>query len=79
MIEEWDLASINLDRIKKQRYEVAVLPTSAIEPHNFHLPYGQDFFPGMPYFQALLQRGLAKMPEGGLPTGVALWRRFQSL
>jgi len=44
MIEEWDLASINLDRIKKHTYEVAVLPTSAIEPHNFHLPYGQDFF-----------------------------------
>ena len=44
MIEEWDLASTNLDRIKKHKFEVAVLPTSAIEPHNFHLPSGQDFF-----------------------------------
>lgn len=44
MIEEWDLAAVNLDRVKKQQYEVAVLPTSAVEPHNYHLPYGQDFF-----------------------------------
>ena len=43
MIEEWDLTSTNLGRISKRRYEVAVLSTGAIEPHNRHLPEGQDF------------------------------------
>ena len=33
MIEEWDLASINLDRIKKHDYEVAV-PTLMCGPKN---------------------------------------------
>jgi creatinine amidohydrolase len=42
MIEEWDLTATNLGRVSKRKYEVAVLPTAAIEPHNFHLPEGQD-------------------------------------
>jgi creatinine amidohydrolase len=43
MIEEWDITATNLFRARKRRYEVAVLPVGAIEPHNLHLPYGQDF------------------------------------
>ena len=43
MIDEWDLASTNLHRITQRQYEVAVLPTSAIETHNRHLPLGQDW------------------------------------
>lgn len=42
MIEEWDLTATNLRRVSARSYEVAVLPTAAIEPHNRHLPYGQD-------------------------------------
>ena len=42
-INEWDLASTNLYRIYKRKYEVAVIPVGAIEPHNRHLPEGQDF------------------------------------
>jgi len=42
-IAEWDLTATNLGRVATRRYEAAVLPTSAIEPHNRHLPYGQDF------------------------------------
>ena len=42
-INEWDLASTNLYRIWKRKYEVAVIPVGAIEPHNRHLPEGQDF------------------------------------
>ncbi|MBN1846795.1 MAG: creatininase family protein, partial [Sedimentisphaerales bacterium] len=42
-IEEWDLTATNLFRVRQRRYEVAVIPTGAIEPHNRHLPYGQDF------------------------------------
>lgn len=43
MINEWDLTKTNQTRLKKNMPEVAVIPTSAIEPHNLHLPEGQDF------------------------------------
>ncbi len=42
-IEPWDLAAMNLGRLQGMQYEVAVLPTAAIEAHNRHLPEGQDF------------------------------------
>ncbi len=29
-------------QIKGQKYEVAILPWGATEPHNYHLPYGTD-------------------------------------
>ncbi len=44
MINEWDLTETNLGRLAQQKFEVAVLPIGAIEPHNRHLPEGQDFF-----------------------------------
>lgn len=43
MIDQWDLTSTNLHKLSQQKMEVAVLPTGAIEPHNRHLPQGQDF------------------------------------
>ncbi len=43
MINEWDLTQTNLSRLSKQKMEVAVIPVGAIEPHNRHLPEGQDF------------------------------------
>ncbi|MDP6634311.1 MAG: creatininase family protein [Phycisphaerae bacterium] len=43
MIDEWDLTATNLHRISQRDYEVAVLPVGAVEPHNRHLPQGQDF------------------------------------
>jgi len=43
MIDEWDLTATNLHRISQRKYEVAVLPVGAIEPHNRHLPQGQDY------------------------------------
>jgi len=42
MINEWDLTQTNLGRILQRKYEVAVLPIGAMEPHNRHLPEGQD-------------------------------------
>jgi len=39
---DWDLATVNLHRLRELNYEVAVLPTGATEPHNLHLPCGQD-------------------------------------
>ena len=43
MIDEWDITATNLHRITQRQYEVAVLPTAAIEAHNRHLPEGMDF------------------------------------
>lgn len=42
-ISNWLLKETNLRRLKENMPEVAVIPTSAIEPHNLHLPIGQDF------------------------------------
>jgi creatinine amidohydrolase len=42
MIDEWDITSTNQHRVARRTYEVAVLPIGAVEPHNFHLPLGQD-------------------------------------
>lgn len=42
----WILAETNYAHTKVNRYEVAVLPLGAIEPHNLHLPYGTDLFEG---------------------------------
>ncbi|MCI0496132.1 creatininase family protein, partial [candidate division KSB1 bacterium] len=44
MIHDWDLTETNLSCLSKKKPEVAVIPIGAIEPHNFHLPEGQDFF-----------------------------------
>jgi creatinine amidohydrolase len=40
----WKLAETNYGEVKQRRYEVAVLPFGATEPHNLHLPYGTDTF-----------------------------------
>lgn len=36
------LEETNWRQINNQKYEVAVLPWGATEPHNYHLPYGTD-------------------------------------
>ncbi len=38
------LAETNFSHVKDCKYEVAVLPMGATEPHNLHLPYGTDTF-----------------------------------
>ncbi|HEY8505323.1 MAG TPA: creatininase family protein, partial [Gemmataceae bacterium] len=38
----WKLAEANYAAVKQHRYEVAVLPLGATEPHNLHLPYATD-------------------------------------
>jgi creatinine amidohydrolase len=41
----WLLEETNLGHVRQQeeRFQVAVLPMGATEPHNYHLPYGNDF------------------------------------
>lgn len=42
----WILAETNYGFTKANRYDAAVLPLGATEPHNLHLPYGTDLFEG---------------------------------
>jgi creatinine amidohydrolase len=69
----WKLAEINYGYVKEHRYEVAVLPLGATEPHNLHLPYGTDSLEGDTIGEAICeaahQRGakvvlLPTMPYG---------------
>jgi creatinine amidohydrolase len=43
-MREWVLSEQNYDFIRSQKWEVAVLPFGATEPHNLHMPYGTDVF-----------------------------------
>lgn len=36
------LEETNWKQIKNEKYDVAILPWGATEPHNYHLPYGTD-------------------------------------
>ena len=36
------LEQTNWKQVKTQKYDVAILPWGATEPHNYHLPYGTD-------------------------------------
>ncbi len=38
----WKLAELNYAQVRRQQYEVAVIPLGCTEPHNLHLPYAQD-------------------------------------
>lgn len=41
-MREWVLADQNHAFLREQKWEVAVLPFGATEPHNLHMPYGTD-------------------------------------
>lgn len=43
-MENFKLENITQKDIKERKIEVAVIPIGATEPHNYHLPYGTDFF-----------------------------------
>ena len=43
-MRHWILEETNYGHVRDNRYDVAVLPLGATEPHNLHLPYGTDIF-----------------------------------
>ena len=43
-MKAWRLKELTYKEVKDTRYEIAVLPIGATEPHNLHLPHGTDFF-----------------------------------
>src|SRR6267142_2665662 len=44
-MRHWLLEELNFGHVRQEKSicQVAVLPMGATEPHNFHLPYGNDF------------------------------------
>lgn len=44
MIRPYILAETNWEALKKEKFELAVLPWGATEAHNYHLPYGTDVY-----------------------------------
>jgi creatinine amidohydrolase len=69
----WNLLHLNYATIKQQRYQVAVLPLGATEPHNLHLPYGTDVLEGRIVGEhicaAAAQRGASVVLLPTLPYG----------
>lgn len=41
-MKSYILEQTNWKQVKNEKYEVAVLPWGATEPHNYHMPYGTD-------------------------------------
>ena len=41
-MREWVLAEQNHNFLREQKWEAALLPFGATEPHNLHMPYGTD-------------------------------------
>ena len=43
-MKQFILNEVNWKFIRENKFEIAVLPWGATEPHNYHLPYGTDYF-----------------------------------
>ncbi len=75
MIQEWDINQTNLRRLRENGIpRVAVIPTSAVEPHNLHLPYGEDFLHSAWVARNVVERAWKRcrsvMCLPGIPYGV---------
>jgi creatinine amidohydrolase len=58
---EWELAAQTHDFIRQNKWDVAVLPFGATEPHNLHMPYGTDNF----QVEAIARRACEKTYRSG--------------
>ena len=71
---EFVLAEQNHQFISSHKWEVAVLPFGATEPHNFHMPYGTDNFQleeiGRRSCEYAYQRGAKVLLLPTMPFGV---------
>lgn len=68
------LKEINWKYIKENSFEIAVLPWGAIEPHNYHLPYGTDYYQSKAISELASQKAWSKgakvMVLPSMPFGV---------
>jgi creatinine amidohydrolase len=73
-MRSWILAEQNHAFIRSQKWEVAVLPFGATEPHNLHMPYGTDNFQveaiGQRACEAAFQAGARVLLLPTIPYGV---------
>jgi creatinine amidohydrolase len=60
-MREWVLAEQNHAFVRAQKWEVAVLPFGATEPHNLHMPYGTDNYE----VEAIAQRACESAYKAG--------------
>lgn len=60
-MRDWVLAEQNHAFLKEHKWEVAVLPFGATEPHNLHMPYGTDTY----QVEAMGQRICEKAYQAG--------------
>jgi creatinine amidohydrolase len=60
-MRDWVLAEQNHGSLRSRKWEVAVLPFGATEPHNLHMPYGTDTF----QVEAIGERACAKAHAAG--------------
>src|SRR5579864_4173948 len=60
-MRDWILAEQNHAFLRQQKWEVAVLPFGATEPHNLHMPYGTDTY----QVEAMGQRACERAYRGG--------------
>jgi creatinine amidohydrolase len=60
-LRECELAAQTHDFIRGQKWEVAILPFGATEPHNLHMPYGTDNF----QVEAIGRRACEKAYQAG--------------
>jgi creatinine amidohydrolase len=73
-MREWVLAEQTHEFIRSRKWEVAVLPFGATEPHNLHMPYGTDNFEveevGSRACEAAYHRGANVLLLPAIPFGV---------
>lgn len=43
-MKQFILNEVNWKHVQNNKYELAILPWGATEPHNYHLPYGTDYY-----------------------------------
>ena len=69
----WKLSETNYGDVRNRRFEVAVLPLAATEPHNLHLPYGTDMYEadtvGEKMCEAATERGASVVLLPTIPYG----------
>ncbi|HNQ34750.1 MAG TPA: creatininase family protein [bacterium] len=57
---EFRLARLSYGQVKKRRFETAVLPWGATEPHGLHLPHGTDYLKVEKIAEAACDRAAAR-------------------
>ncbi|WP_215224948.1 creatininase family protein [Echinicola shivajiensis] len=73
-MKKYILNQANWGSLKEEKFEMAILPWGATEPHNFHLPYGTDSLQSEKIAELstskAYDKGVKAMVLPGIPLGV---------